>query len=465
MGFRYHFVLNLLFVVCLSGLVGCASQKTVALPVDAPDAFSQTGSEVLPEQWWTVFGDDQLNGLVDSALVSNFDLKTAWMRLQAAKAVVRREGADLWPEIEGNIQSDATRTQGGASRDVSFEAGVSASYEVDLWGRVRASVDAEQFRVQASAADYQATALSLSAQITQTWYNLVVTRRQRALLDSQVTTNENVLHLLENRFRIGQIQNVDLIRQKQLLASTREQRILTDSRLQVLAHQLAVLLGRSPQDSTLFQSDYLPQLPPLPETGVPLELVRRRPDVFSAFLNVQAADRDYAAAMRNRFPRLSLSASASSSADQAGDLFKNWASSFAGNLLVPIFYGGRLQAEANRTDAVKEQRVYEYAQTVLTAFREVEDALVQESRQRERLATIVEQVRLARQAYEYLQVQYFNGARSYLDVLTALDDVQQLRRNLLDAELTLMTYRIGLYRAIAGSFAMPQLRVDGETDL
>jgi len=180
---------------------------------------------------------------------------------------------------------------------------------------------------------------------------------------------------------------------------------------------------------------------------------------------VQAADRDYAAAMRNRFPRLSLSASASSSADQAGDLFKNWASSFAGNLLVPIFYGGRLHAEAKRTDAVKEQRVYEYAQTVLTAFREVEDALVQESRQRERLATIVEQVNLARQAYEYLQVQYFNGARSYLDVLTALDDVQQLRRDLLDAELTLMTYRIGLYRAIAGSFTTPQLRADGETGL
>jgi outer membrane protein TolC len=174
--------------------------------------------------------------------------------------------------------------------------------------------------------------------------------------------------------------------------------------------------------------------------------------VQSAFGLVQAADRDLAAAISNQYPRLTLSASAGSAADNAGSLFEDWALAFAGNLLAPIFYGGALRAEVDRTEAVREQRLFEYGQTILVAFQEVEDALVQETKQRESIQHLEEQIELATQAYDQLRVQYLNGTTNYLDVLTALDEVQQLRRDLLAARLTLVEDRIALYRALAGSF-------------
>jgi outer membrane protein TolC len=237
-----------------------------------------------------------------------------------------------------------------------------------------------------------------------------------------------------------------------LLESTREQKIAAETRVRVIEHQLAVLLGDRPQKANYQINDSLPELPPRPKTGIPAELIRRRPDLKSAFNRLQSADREVAAAISSQYPRFSLSASASTSADNAEDLFKDWARSLGGNLLAPIFYGGRLRAEVNRTKALKEQRLFEYTQVMLNAFREVEDALIREKNQEEKIQSIKKQVRLAEQTYEQLRMQYFNGLGGYLDVLTALDELQQMRRNLLSARLNLLEERISLYRAIAGSF-------------
>jgi outer membrane protein TolC len=244
---------------------------------------------------------------------------------------------------------------------------------------------------------------------------------------------------------------VDVLRQRQLVESTRERRTVVEERAEVLKNRLAVLLGRPPQAGVPAAPDSLPALPPLPETGVPVDLVQRRPDVQTAFNRLRAADRELAAAISDQYPRLTLTASASTVANRAGDLFETWAYSFAGNLLAPIFRGGELRAEVDRTEAVRTQRLYEYGQTILVAFREVEDALVREQKQREQLRQLRTQVRLARRSYEQLRVQYLNGTADYLDVLTALDEVQQLRRDRLAARLTLVEDRIALYRALAGA--------------
>jgi outer membrane protein TolC len=219
----------------------------------------------------------------------------------------------------------------------------------------------------------------------------------------------------------------------------------------VLEHRLAVLLGRSPQAEIEVGPDSLPAVPPLPETGVPADLLQRRPDVKSALNRLRAADQDLAAAISDQYPRISLTASGSTIADSATDLFETWAYSFAGNLLAPIFRGGALRAEVDRSEAVRTQRLYEYGQTMLTAFQEVEDALVREQKQREQIQQLESQVDLARQSYEQLRLQYLNGTTDYLDVLTALDEVQQLRRDLLSARLLLVEDRIALYRALAGA--------------
>ena len=453
----------LLGAVCLVAvLAGCSvPARTVSDPVDPPAAFSRTGTATLPERWWTALEDEGLNRAIDQALTSNFDLRTAWERLMAARAVARQEAALLFPAVDVSADGAVRRTTGDAERDnagvgddeatETLQLGPAVAYEVDLWGRIRSSVQAERLRAQATFADYQTAALSLSAEIARTWAQLAEAQNQVALVESQIETNQTVLQLIENRFRIGLVQAVDVLRQRQLVEATREQRVIADADRQVIAHQLAVLLGRPPQEGPGMQPDSLPDLPPLPATGVPLDLVQRRPDVQSAFLYLQAADRDVAAAIRNQFPRLTLTASATSEVT-AGALFQEWVTSFAGNLLAPIFYGGELRAEVDRTQAARQQRLFEYGQTVLVAFQEVEDALVLEVSQRARIGSLEDQLTLADQAYEQLRFQYLNGTSNYLEVLTALDEVQALRRDLLSARLTLVDQRIALYRALAGSF-------------
>lgn len=435
-------------------LLGSCSPKTSpnTLPLETTTRFSETGARALPDRWWTEFNDPALNALVDTALAANFNLRTTWERLRAARAVVDRESSALLPSLDAGLQGAISFPQPDFVGGENLRLGLNAGYEVDLWGRINATVDAQRFRAQASLTDYQAAAISLSAEITRTWYQLLEARNQVTLVEEQIETNRQILDLLRNRFGGGQVRSVDILRQEQLLAATREQLTVAESRAEVLEHQLAVLLGRPAQAEPDYPPAALPAPPPLPETGLPVELVRRRPDLQSAFHRLQAADRELAAAISSQYPRLSFSGNASLRSNNFQNLLRDWAYSFGGNLFAPIFFAGELRAEVDRTESVKNQRLYEYGQAVLIAFREVEDALIREQKQRERITALQEQVDLAQQSYEQLRIAYLNGAGNYLDTLTALTQEQQLQRDLLAANLTLLEFRIALYRALAGGF-------------
>jgi NodT family efflux transporter outer membrane factor (OMF) lipoprotein len=423
--------------------------------MELPDAFSQSGAEVVPEAWWTVFEDARLDALVDTALASNFDLMVAWERVRAAQAVVDFEAAELYPFVNAEASAILSEAESEGQGGAEVRLGLGAAYEVDLWGRIGARVAAERFSARATRADYEAAALSLSAEVTRAFYRLVEAQSQLRLAEEQIETNREVLQLIESRFGAGLVGGVDVLRQRQLLQATYEQRAEAAGRVQLLAQQIAVLVGRPPTRDVGPVPAALPELPPPPATGVPIDLVRRRPDVQSALLQVQAADRRVAAAISSRYPRLTLTASGSVAPVAADDVFREWAYSFAGSLLAPIFYGGRLRAEVDRTEAVRQQRLFAYAQTVLVAFREVEAALTMEATRREEIEHLERQVELGQRAFEQLRVQYLNGSGSYLEVLTAVDDLQQLRRDLLSARLDLVESRIGLYRALAGPFEPP----------
>lgn len=446
-------------------LVACAPRTGgPELPLDPPGSFSAEGTAEVPDRWWTAFGDPELNRLVDRALGSNFDLAAAWERLREARAVVERERSDLFPDLDGFLEGNVRRDESDFGADDDFgeeedfgdteelRLGLSASYELDLWGRIHSSVEAERYRAEAGLADYRTAALSLSAEVARTWFQVVEARNRLALLDEQIEADEKVERLLENRFGTGQIRGVDVLRQRQLVESTREQRIVVESRLRVLEHLLAVLVGNPPQEGVRAEAPALPALPPLPETGLPMELVRRRPDIRRAYRLLQAADRDLAAAIANQYPRLTLSASLTTTDDAAVDLFEEWTRSFTAGLLTPLFRAGELEAEVDRAEAVRRRRLHEYGQATLVAFQEVEDALVQEAKQRERIRSLERQVELAERSYEQLRIQYFNGLGDYIDVLVALTERQRLGRELIGARRELLELRIGLYRSLAGGF-------------
>jgi len=445
-------VLKVLGIGLLFVLSNCSPKTaSVTLPVETPESFSELGIHEMPQKWWTVFEDETLNALVDSSLKSNFSLQTAWQRLRASQAVLERESASLFPSISATGNAEINNRQSEFQQSQRFRLGLYSEYEVDLWGRIRANIEAQNFRTQASYSDYKAAAISISAEVVRTYFQIIEAQNQLELAQKQVETNEKVLQLLKVRFSSGQIRSVDILRQVQLVEATRDQQIYAETRLQVLEHSLAVLLGKTPQTDYQFSNNDLPDLPPIPETGIPSDLIERRPDIQSTFNYLQAADRDLAAAISNKYPRFTISASVSSGAYDVEDLFTDWGRGIAGDLLAPLFRGNQLSAEVDRAEALKQQRLYEYAQTILTAFREVEDALVQEKQQVRRIESIERQVELAVQTNQQLRSEYLNGMSNYLDVLTSLDEEQQLRRNLLSAKLSLLEYRVALYRALAGS--------------
>ncbi|MCT8338715.1 efflux transporter outer membrane subunit [Flavobacteriaceae bacterium TK19130] len=436
-------------------MVGCTPKiSEVSPPIEEADPFSSTTGEVtLEDKWWTAFNDPQLNTLIDSALQQNLNVLTTWEQVKEAKAIRRTQASFLWPDLSAQARTAISRPEPDFAGGENVQAGLAAAYEVDLWGRLSANKQAAAYRFQASYQDYQAAALSLSAEIATTWFQLLTAKEQLELAEQQINTNKDIIKLIRARFGSGQIRGVDILRQNQLLEATRDLKVVYETDVALLKNELAVLLGKPPQNFINPEvADKLPILPPKPSTGLPLELVRRRPDVQSAYSQLLAADRDMAAAVRAKYPRISLDLSVQSRSNTYDGLFKDWAYTLAGNIVAPLLYGGRLRAQVERTEAIKNQQLYQYGQTVLTAFREVEDALIQEEKQKERIAILEKRLDMADKTNRQLRIEFINGLSNYLDVLLALDEAQQLRRDMLVAKQQQLEIRISLYRALAGAF-------------
>ncbi|MEN8148380.1 MAG: efflux transporter outer membrane subunit [Planctomycetota bacterium] len=433
-------------------------------PVELPEAFSDTGGATLDSRWWTEFDDPTLDALVEQALTGNFNLLVAWDRLAESQAIARKAGAALTPDLDATAGAGAAATRSLVDtpageevvrdKNANYSLGLVASWEVDVWGRVRAGRDAAAYDAVAAAEDVQATALILSAEIASTWYQLVEQTGRVRILTGQIETNERVLEFLEARFTRGRTGAVDVIQQRQLTESRRGDLTEAKAAMATTRLRLATLLGLPPGKELPEAPEDLVELPPLPETGFPADLVRRRPDVRSAMNGVLAADRRVAAAVADRFPRLTLSASADTSADNVSDLFENWIASIAAGLVAPIIDGGRRSAEVERTEAKARAAVHRYGQAVLEALQEVEAALVAERKQRDLIASLTVQLELARQSMDQLRQNYTNGAVDYLRVLAALESVQRLERTLLFQNRELITARIELNRALAGGFPL-----------
>jgi len=426
------------------------TDQRVDSPLAMPASFSLAGSQTVPHRWWRAFGDPKLNQYVERALDSNFSLESVWQRLQAARALADRTASAQYPDVDALFETAFRQDEMELQEDYSL--GLAAEYEIDLWGRIRSEVEAERFRSRATLFEYQAAALTLSAEVAATWFELLEADLQRQLLLEQVAVNEKIVRSLKARFGGGLIRSADILRQQQLVEATQEQVIVVEAAIGVLQNQLAVLQGLAPQRGSTYQGDSLPNVPAPPKAGLPAELVQRRPDVRQAYFQVKAANRDLAAAISNQFPRITLTASLVTAASNPSDLFGEWIRSMTGSIVAPIIDGGQRRAEVRRTEAVEAQRLAEYGETILLAFQEVEDAWLLERKERERIASLERQLALAERTYQRLQLEYFNGVSEYLDVLTALIDAQQLQRDLLAARGNLLEFRVALYRALAGGF-------------
>ncbi len=453
----------LLFFV-LAVLLGCAP-KALLIPEGQeeplPEKFSSQGLIVPSEQWWHDLPDHALHEMIDTALAGNLTLKTAGQRLIQAEAIARQAGSSLSPTLDLQINGSETRTRRN-NQDNSASTlflGLAAGYEVDLWGRLQAREDAARFDADAAREDLQTAALSLAAQISVIWYQLAESVHQLSLLQKQQKVNTLALELIRLRFTAGQVSIADLLQQQQLIESKTGEMARERATAGQLENQLAVLVGSAPGMFSVPQP-VLVELPPLPDPGIPLELLSRRPDIRSAFLAVRAADRRVAAAIAETYPRLSLAVDLSTSGS-AGKLFDNWLAAIAANLIAPLVDGGSRQAEVERIKAVTEERLFAYRQTILEAVGEVEDALIAEEEQKKLIASLEKQLELATQTIATVRDRYKLGAVDYQRVLTAQLSQQALERNVLAARRQLIDNRIALYRALGGHVPLAALADSG----
>ncbi len=453
---RPRSVATMLFaaVVCF----GCHQPGAPPIPLTLPEQFSQRGEEPLPEKWWQSFKDPQLEALIEEALGNNFTIRSAWDRLRQAEETAVQAGASLLPTVQ--YTADAARTRREVANQTAYttdySVGIMASYEADLWGRIRSVRQAALLDANAARDDLFAAAVSLSAAAAQTWYRLIEARLQEALLTEQLRTNEQVLDIVRVQFGQGQVSAADFLRQRQLVEATRGQHIEAKKSLVLLEYQLAVLLGRKPAPNQFPAIDTLHQPPPLPDTGLPAQTLTRRPDVAAAYKAILAADHRLAAAVADQYPRIALTASAETSADQIRDLFEDWLAQLAANALGPLWDAGYRKAEVRKRKAVLSERIHQYAQTLLTALQEVEEALEENRTQQQIVDNLRLQLDLARHVRQTTQSKYLQGQLDYLRVLESLLSEQGLERQFLTARRLQLEQRIRLCRAVAGPWQFTQ---------
>jgi NodT family efflux transporter outer membrane factor (OMF) lipoprotein len=441
----------LLLLIVLAGCTATTHMQIGTPPVTLPPAFSQQGNLQVSSEWWQDLDDPALQQLIQQALAGNLSLFVARERLLQAEAVARQAGAAQSPTLDAQASGSETwsETSDGTSSTSTVLLGLAAGYEVDLWGRLQSKTDAALLEVNASSEDLQTAALSIASQVASTWYQLAASYSQIELLQQQQEVNTLALQLIQLRFNAGQIGIADVLQQRQLIESKSGEMANQRATTHQLEHQLAILVGVAPGLLTLPGKPALIDLPPLPATGIPLDLLNHRPDIRSASFTMLAADRNVAAAIAERYPRLSISADLSTSGT-ASDLFNNWLGSLAGSLVGPLIDGGSRQAEVDRTRAVTRERLYAYGQTILNAIGEVEDALIQEKEQRKLIASLEVQLDLATKTLLNVRDRYKLGAEDYQRVLTAQLSQQSLQRSVLTARQQLIDSRISLYRALGG---------------
>ncbi len=446
--------IRVLFGIFFTLASSCSVEvKNVPAPVILPEQFSVSGQSKTPEKWWQAFNDETLNQLCEQALNANFTLLAVFNRLEQARALARKSGAELIPQVNNEII--ASQKSGDTPTLNNFILGLAASYELDLWGRIRANIQAAELDVNAAKEDLASAALSLTAEIASTWYRLIEQRQQLQLLDKQINTNHDSAEMILTRFQLGQATAADVFQQRQLLASVTGEKATVIATIKVLENALAILTGKAPGTTTIPVQENFPVLPALPETGLSASLIQRRPDIRKAYVKIQAADQRVASAIADRFPKLSLAAGINTSAPDLQSLFNNWLATIAGNLVTPLLDGGRRVAEVDRNKAVAAEAVNNYATVLIQSIQEVENALIQEQQQQQLITQLDQQVHLSQLATTQILTRYSYGAIEFLRLLTALLSQQSVERNRLRAQQQLLDYRISLYRALAGGFHLP----------
>lgn len=448
--------------LALCGLIGGCSVHSVARPADTapavslPGAWSQpaSGAEA-PARWWTLFGDAQLDALMARVERDNLSLRQAWARLDISRAAVAQARAGYWPSLDASVEASRGRTAlFGAPRDLErYQATLAARYELDLWGRVGALTDAAQWSAEATRLDLETLALSLSAETVATWLTLSAAMAEQALIEQQIAANREALDTLGARFEQGLSTAVAVAQQRSATLALESLVPPLEAQVAVQRHRLAALAGQPAGVALPAPSAELPAAPALPATGVPGEILRRRPDLRALQHRAAVADAQVAAALAERFPQFAITASVGTGGVDPAGLLTQWLWNIAGSLTAPLIDGGQRAAAVSARRAEVRGAMAALAEGFVEAVGEVEGALVRIDRQSARLAALEAERAAAGTLVEETRARYLQGLADYLPVVTAVRGLHATERNLLRARQALLMHHVDLHRAIGGGWS------------
>lgn len=440
-------------------LAGCTTHEPQFLHtplVNGPAQFTLHNDGVtIPRAWWTSFDDPSLDLAVAEAFSHNLDLKRAWTRLAQAYALSTIQGAANDPSI--NLNAAAARSKqvfadGASNWSNRFNLGVGLQWELDLWKRLENLATAASFDVHASAADVEGTGDLLAGTVVRLWFSIAEQESLLKVLADQLASSREQLELAELRFGVGLGNALTVLQQRLNVAQLEAETPHINLALATTHNQLDVVLGRAPSVASRRTTHAaLTRLPPFPTLPTPRALLDRRADLRAAHARIAAADHRVAAAIADTLPSVRLSLDAGFASPELSSLFANTAGSLAGNLLQPLFDGGRRGAEADRRRAMLEDATLAFSALYLTAMREVVDAIERERTLLTLKAQFETHITLAHTTLNEARLRFANGQTEYLDVLSALGTLQRVQRDHVSIQGDLFTNRADLFIALGRS--------------
>jgi NodT family efflux transporter outer membrane factor (OMF) lipoprotein len=463
-------------ILCLALIEGCSVGPKYTKPTaQIPPAYKEIGNwkpaepsdQALKGNWWEIFKDPQLNALEEQLTVSNQTLRLALDSFIQARAALRISRSAQFPlvtagaSITRNRQS-ANRALKGATSPVYYSdflvSGGDISYEADVWGSVRKTVESSRAQAQASAADLETVRLSLHAELAMDYFTLRGLDAQKQLFDSTVTAFEKALELTQSRFHGGLASLEDVELATTLLEQTRAQDIEITEVRDRFEHAIAVLTGQ-PASTFSLPAAPLAATPPASPPGLPSELLERRPDIAGAERHVEAANAQIGIARAAYFPLISLGLVGGFESGA----FTSWLAgpsglwSVGGSALQTVFDAGRRRAISDQAKAAYDGTVAFYQQTVLKAFQEVEDSLSDLRVLEEEAKTQDAAVAAAERSVEQTTNRYKGGLDNYLTVITAQSAALANQRTAVDLLTRRMTSSVLLVKALGGGWDVSKL--------
>ncbi|MDZ8118353.1 efflux transporter outer membrane subunit [Pontiella agarivorans] len=416
-----------------------------------------SGQAELQTKWWESFGSEQLNRLMNEAFAGNLSLEQAYARLEQAAATAVKSGAAGKIQLNGSASASSGYNSNfndtNASRTTpDYSMGLYASYELDLWGRLKSTERASLADFEATKFDLQSAGMSLSAELATAYFTWLAQHEILALYESQLKSNRNKLEAIERRYKTGQSTLLDVLQQRQLVASSEAKIPPARALIQTSENQIAVLIGKIPGTDLRLEAEELPALPPQPAAGLPVNLLENRPDIQTARLQLESSDWSIGAARAARLPTLSLTGNITTGGEDVEDLFDDWASNLAASLLAPLLDGGSRKAEVERVEAVSRERIAAYRLAVLEAVQETENALSDEQHQAAYVEAIAKQYAAAKKSETESIRRYQRGVLPFLDALTAIVSRESLEITHVQARAELLGDRIQLYRSLGGDW-------------